>query len=223
MVPLRSDTAVLDGLVGDLDRGYEAFVDAHSGAVFSTALRLSGSRAEADDLAQETFVRAYRALRRFDAERVRSLEPRPWLLAITLNLWRNRLRSASRRPVRAGFDRGREVADPGPGPEAAAEATEAARALTRLLGELPEHHRVPVVLRHVVGLSYAEIAAVLSCPVGSAKSNVARGLDRLRVLARTAPSPAPSPGPTPGSSPGPASRMAARQRSRPTVHRQEVP
>ena len=54
--------------------GTAAFVRAHAGAVYSTALRLSGSRADADDLAQETFVRAYRALRRFDAERV--LRPR---------------------------------------------------------------------------------------------------------------------------------------------------
>ena len=61
---------VLDGLADDLDAGYGAFVRAHSGAVYSTALRLSGSRAEADDLAQETFVRAYRALRGFDADRV---------------------------------------------------------------------------------------------------------------------------------------------------------
>ena len=54
--------------------------------------------------------------------------------------------------------------------------------------ELPEHHRVPVVLRHVVGLSYAEIASVLSCPVGTAKANVSRGLDRLRALACSSPS-----------------------------------
>jgi RNA polymerase sigma-70 factor (ECF subfamily) len=210
VVPLRNDKAVLDGLVGDLERGYEAFVNAHSGAIYSTALRLSGSRAEADDLAQETFVRAYRALRRFDAERVRCLEPRPWLLTITLNLWRNRLRSAARRPVRAGADDGRDVADPSPGPEAAAEATEATRAVAALLGELAEHHRVPVVLRHVVGLSYAEIASVLGCPVGSAKSNVARGLDQLRVLARAEPVP------------GPVSRPATRQRPRSTVHRKTV-
>src|SRR5271154_7053456 len=96
------DTAVLDGLAGDLDAGYGAFVRAHSGAVYSTALRLSGSRADADDLAQETFIRAYRALGRFDAEQVHALESRPWLLTITLNLWRNPLRGASRRPRPAG-------------------------------------------------------------------------------------------------------------------------
>ena len=57
--------------------------------------------------------------------------------------------------------------------------------LVGLLRELPEHHRVPVVLRYVAGLSYAEISSVLECPVGTAKANVARGLDRLRELAGT--------------------------------------
>jgi len=147
---LHGDAAVLDGLADDLDAGYGAFVRAHSAAVYSAALRLSGSRSEADDLAQETFVRAYRALRRFDAERVLTLESRAWLLTITLNLW-----------------------------------TAEGRVLVGLLRELPEHHRVPVVLRHVVGLSYAEISSVLECPVGTAKANVARGLDRLRALAGT--------------------------------------
>ena len=187
-MPRSSDSAVLDGLAGDLDAGYEAFVAAHARDVYSTALRLSGSRAEADDLAQDTFVRAYRALGRFDAERVRALEARPWLLTITVNLWRNRVRAGARRPKTTRADVVHDVADPGPGPAAAAEATETSEALVRLLRELPEHHRVPVVLRHVVGLSYAEISSVLGCPEGTAKANVSRGLDRLRVLATSPPS-----------------------------------
>ena len=73
---LAGDAAVLDGLADDLDAGYGAFVRAHADAVYSAALRLSGSRAEADDLAQETFIRAYRALRRFDADRVQALDRR---------------------------------------------------------------------------------------------------------------------------------------------------
>jgi RNA polymerase sigma factor (sigma-70 family) len=200
------DTTVLDGLVDDIDAGFAAFVRAHSGPVYSTALRLSGSRAEADDLAQETFVRAYRSLRRFDAERVRALESRPWLLTITLNLWRNRLRHTARRPreTRGPLD----VADTRPGPEETAEEGEASRALVVLLGQLPEHQRVPVVLRHVVGLSYAEIASTVHCPVGTAKANVARGLERLRVLA-CAPA-------------APARRSSGARRPRQLVHDKEA-
>lgn len=182
------DTAVLDGLAGDLDTGYGAFVRAHSGAVYSAALRLSGSSVEADDLAQETFVRAYRALQGYDPDRVRALESRAWLLTITLNLWRNHVRRASRRPREAGSVVP-DVPDPRPGPEASAEAMAQSGVLVGLLRDLPERHRVPVVLRYVVGLSYAEIASVLDCPVGTAKANVARGLDRLRTLACSSPAP----------------------------------
>jgi RNA polymerase sigma factor (sigma-70 family) len=217
VVPRFSDSAVLDTLAGDLDAGYSAFVEAHARDVYSTALRLSGSRAEADDLAQDTFVRAYRALGRFDAERVRSLEARPWLLTITVNLWRNRVRAAARRPRTTSADAGPEVADPGPGPAASAEAAEASEALVHLLGKLPEHHRVPVVLRHVVGLSYAEISSVLVCPEGTAKANVARGLSRLRILAASSPS-------RPPTRRIPAARaVVAASRRRPVVHDKEAP
>lgn len=188
---IRSDSAVLDALAVDLDAGYGAFVRTHSGAVYSAALRLSGSRTDAEDLAQEAFVRAYRALGRYDPERVRGLESRAWLLTITLNLWRNRLRRRARRPRETAADAVAEVVDSGRSPEAAAEAAEESRLLVGLLAELPEHHRVPVVLRHVVGLSYPEIASVLACPEGTAKANVARGLERLRALAGAGTTPSP--------------------------------
>ena len=186
MVSVRSSAAVLDALADDLDGGYEAFVRLHATSVYSGALRLSGSRTDADDLTQETFVRAYNSLRRFDAARVRALEARAWLLTITVNLWRNRLRDGARRPRAVADHPRRDVPDPAPGPEAAAERGESARALACLLVQLPERERVPVVLRHVVGLSYAEIAATQSCPVGTAKANVSRGMARLRGLAAEA-------------------------------------
>jgi len=194
-------------MADDLDGSYGAFVRAHADAVYSTALRLSSSRADADDIAQETFVRAYRALRRYDRARVVALQARPWLLTITVNLWRSAGRGAARRPRTAGTGPA-ETADPRPGPEEAALSSEASRSLVRLLAELPEHHRVPLVLHHVVGLTYPEVASVLGCPVGTAKANAARGLARLRDLARTtAPRPT-SPVPRP---PSPARRAVAKE------------
>jgi RNA polymerase sigma factor (sigma-70 family) len=200
-VTARRDGPVLERLAGDLDGGYADFVRAHADAVYGAALRLTTSRADADDIAQETFVRAYRSLRRFDPERVRALQARPWLLAITLNLWRNSLRSAARRPVSGTGATSVDVPDAAPGPEDQAQESEDARFLAALLRALPEHHRVPVVLRHVAGLSPAEIATVLECPVGTAKANVARGLARLRDLATRSPSPF-----DPGCLPGPSAR-----------------
>jgi RNA polymerase sigma factor (sigma-70 family) len=190
VVATPNQTAVLDALARDVDAGFESLVRMHLGAVYSTALRLSGSRHNAEDLTQDAFVRAYRALRRFDADRIRALQPRPWLITITLNVWRNHLRSAARRPRTDGHPPP-DVADHGRGPAGRAEDNADARALARLLAELPERHRVPVVLRHVVGMSYAEIAAAQSCPVGTAKANVARGVAALKELAR-APAPPPA-------------------------------
>jgi RNA polymerase sigma factor (sigma-70 family) len=182
VVALRSTAAIVDALADDVDAGFEALVRAHAGAVYSAALRLCGSRVTADDLTQDTFVRAYRALRRFDRARVLALQPRAWLLAIALNVWRNHARTAARRPRSSGHVP-IDVVDGAPGPADIAEVDDAARALARLLADLPERHRVPVVLRHVAGLSYAEIAAALHCPVGTAKANVARGMRALRELA----------------------------------------
>jgi RNA polymerase sigma-70 factor (ECF subfamily) len=177
---------VLEALAEDLDDAYEAFVRLYADAVYGAALRLTGSRTDADDVAQETFVRAYRALGRYDAARIRSLQARAWLLTITTNLCRNRARTMGRRAEATGVAVP-EVPDPSPGPEPTAESVDEAACLASLLRALPERHRVPVVLRHVVGLSYAEIATVLECPEGTAKAHVGRGLERLRDLAAASP------------------------------------
>ena len=209
VVVQRGNAAALDVLARDVDTGFAALVRAHSGAVYSTALRLSGSRSTAEDIAQDAFVRAYRALRRFDADRIRALEARPWLLTITLNVWRNHVRAATRRPRPDGRSTTPDPPDRGPGPADVAEADDTARSLARLLAELPERHRVPVVLRHVVGLSYAEIATVQSCPVGTAKANVARGMASLRQQAGAPSPPAKPPVPRPRR-PAPVSHQEAR-------------
>lgn len=181
---------VLDGLAADVDEAYPAFVRAHADAVYTTALRLSGSSADADDIAQETFVRAYRALKRYDAARIGSLRPRAWLLAITVNLWRNTVRAAARRPLTRPLiagDRSADQRDPTPGPSSVVEADEGLGCLAALVARLPEHHRIPVVLRHVVGLSYDELSVALECPVGTVKAHVSRGVRELRRLAAANP------------------------------------
>jgi RNA polymerase sigma factor (sigma-70 family) len=165
----------------DLDAAFAEVVDAHERAVFSTALRVSGGTLDAEDLAAETFLRAYVALRSYTPERIRHLNLRPWLITICLNQWRNQIRSASRRPVTAGpaaIDR----ASTSESPEARTERHDTRGRLSDLLQHLPEKQRIAVVLRYVIGLRYGEIAEILHCPEGTAKSHVSRGLDRLRTL-----------------------------------------
>ncbi|NKZ08712.1 RNA polymerase sigma factor [Actinomadura latina] len=178
-------------LARDLDAGFADLYEAYRGAVFSTALRLCGRWAEAEDLSAEAFLRAYRALAGYEAARIAELRPRAWLLAILTNVWRNSLRSAARRPAPAGpVEDAPDPPDPGEGVEEAAVRHETGRELAALLAELPEAQRVAVVLRHVADLPVAEVAVVLGVPEGTVKSHVSRGLARLRRL-RALPRPAP--------------------------------
>ena len=157
----------------DADLLFPRLVRAHTDDVWTTALRLTGNRADAEDLVQEVFASAWSALSSWPAERIEALRPRPWLVTITLNHWRNGLRTAARRPRTA------PLLDHDP-PVHPADGLEETERLAELVARLPEAYRAPVVLRHVVGLSYGEIAAALDCPSGTVKAQVSRGLAQLR-------------------------------------------
>ena len=159
-------------LADDLDGSFADLVRALQDDVFSGVLRMAPSRAEAEELTQETFVAAYRALGGYDRERILELRLRPWVWTIAMNLCRNDARRRSRRP--------RTVADVVDGPARAA-VTERPD-LVAALASLPEGMRTAVVLQHIVDLPLAEVAEVLGKPVGTVKSDVHRGLGRLRVL-----------------------------------------
>ncbi|WP_433357156.1 RNA polymerase sigma factor [Microtetraspora malaysiensis] len=173
-----------DLLAEDLDDGFTELVRIHAKGVHAFLLRVSGSAAEADDLGQDAFLRAYTALQTYTPERRRQLKPRAWLMTIAVNVWRNHVRSSVRRPVSVmSVDDVQDIwSDSRPGPaEHALNADDRTR-LVAALSELPEHYRIPVVLRHVVGMSYAEVAQVQGCPVGTAKAQVSRGMGDLRRL-----------------------------------------
>jgi RNA polymerase sigma factor (sigma-70 family) len=178
----RLDAGLRLAMVADLDAGFAEVVRAHERVVYTVALRLSNRRADAEDLAAESFLRAYRALRGYDAARIEGLRLRSWLLTIVRNTARNAARDASRRPgPPPAYEPVEEPAD-GPGVEQQAERHEVERALGAVLARLPEVQRAAVVLRHVVGLPTSEVAEVLGCADGTAKSHVSRGLARLRAL-----------------------------------------
>lgn len=163
-------------LARDLDGHFEALVVHFQDRLYRFALRLCGNAQDAEEIAQDAFIRAYRALSGYDAGRIRSMAMRPWLYQITLNVWKNRVR----RKTLPRTELHDEVLSPADGPERQAEAAARGDEVVRALEALPERLRAAVVLRHVEGLSYAEIAAVLDQPVGTVKSNVHRGLGALR-------------------------------------------
>jgi len=162
----------------DLEAGFEPLVRAYGQRLFAFVYAMSGNAADAEEIAQDAFVKAHRALRRYEPQRVRELSLNAWLHRIALNVLRNRLRGRRLRMV--PLDGELSVSDRAPGPERQALERAALRELARQVSSLPEAHRAAVVLRCVQGLSYAEAASLLSQPEGTVKSNVHRGLATLR-------------------------------------------
>ena len=185
---MDTDSRLAADLARDLDASFEALVIDHQDRLFSIALRMLGDRGAAEEAAQDAFVRAYRALATYDADRIRELPLRPWLATIGLNLSRTRIgRRAARGAAPLSFD-----IEPSPLPEpVATDATTSPVAVMErhaererwagLLACLPPAYRAAVVLRHVDGLSYPELATTLGRPEGTVKAQVHRGLAMLRT------------------------------------------
>ena len=155
---------------------YELLVRRYQEVAWRTACLITGDTADAEDVAQEAFVKAYLALPRFRP----GAAFRPWLLTIVANEARNRRRSAGRR---AGLALRVAAEPPGsePSPEGAVEAAEQRRALVDAIATLPERDRDVIGCRYLLGLSEAESAAVLGIAKGTVKSQLSRALGRLRA------------------------------------------
>jgi RNA polymerase sigma-70 factor (ECF subfamily) len=182
-----ADAALAAALAEDLDGSFERAVRHFQDRLFTFALRLTGSREDAEEVAQDAFVRAYRALQRYPAERVRAMALKAWLYQITLNVARNRLRRKRRPTVSLddGDGRGAHVAreahdDPGNRPDARFEVKRQRADIASLVAKLPERYRSPLILRYVEGLKLEEVATILKQPVGTTKSNVHRAINALR-------------------------------------------
>jgi RNA polymerase sigma factor (sigma-70 family) len=175
--PLESDL-VERARRGDHD-AYAELVHAYQGIAFRTAYLITGGAAEAEDAAQDGFVKAWRALRRFRA----GAPFRPWLLQIVANEARNRRRSAGRRAQLALRASAQESSgDAAPSPEASLLEAERRAALLAAVNGLPEDQRDVIALRYFAELSEEETAAALDLPRGTVKSRTARALERLRVF-----------------------------------------
>jgi RNA polymerase sigma-70 factor (ECF subfamily) len=175
-------------LAADLDAAFERLVLAQQDRLYSIALRMLGDGRDAEEVAQDAFVRAYRALATYDDERILDLQLRPWLTTIVLNLCRNRTRRRlpTTQPLDADDDRALPAGalvstDRHGSPHDSALRRESARDWAALVAALPMHYRAAVVLRHVDGLSYSEMSTALGRPEGTLKAQVHRGLAMLRA------------------------------------------
>jgi len=164
---------------GDVD-AYTQLVRIHEQIAFRTAHLITNNAADAQDAAQEAFIKAYDALWRFRS----GMAFRPWLLRIVANESHNQRRSAGRRTGlarRAGDDR--TSGDAAPSPEAAVLRSERRAELLTAIGQLSEPHRLVIAYRYLLELSEEETAAVLGCRCGTVKSRLARALEQLRLEA----------------------------------------
>ena len=185
----RSDAGLVEECRNGDSTAFDELVRRHKDRVYHVVYRFLGNREDALDVAQETFVRAYRGIAEFKGR----AQVYTWLHSIAANLARNRLRDGARK----GRDQGAPLDALAPSavprtettPRAAAERRELDEALQQCLNELPEHYRMAFVLRTFDDLSYDEIAQTLGCPAGTVKSRINQArtmlrerLERLAVL-----------------------------------------
>jgi RNA polymerase sigma factor (sigma-70 family) len=175
--PLDEKELVARSRRGDAD-AYEELVCMYQGIAFRTAFLIAGNAPDAEEAAQDAFVKSYRALWRF-----RPGAPfKPWLLRIVANEARNRRRASGRRTalaLRAAGDA--TPGDAAPSPEAALLGVERREELLAALNRLPDHDREALACRYFLDLSEAETAAALGVRRGTVKSRLSRALERLRA------------------------------------------
>ncbi len=167
------------------ERAYRTLLQKYERAVFSICLRMVRNRDEATDLAQESFIKVFHSLERYNPQYAFS----SWLFKITSNLCIDHLRK--RRIDTFGMDDPidgeggeiqRQYVSPGPNPEELYVRGEKVRRLEEAIAALPEHYRIMLILRHQEDLSYEEISDSLSIPLGTVKARIHRAREMLKGL-----------------------------------------
>ncbi len=164
-------------------RAFGALVERHSRSVFRLAFRMTGNEQDAEDLVQETFLKAYKQLHRFDGRSAFGT----WLYRIAANCSLDLIRARKNRAERQTsasssetMDLLDQVAAPGPSPERLARSGQVAGILKPALAQLTDLERTAFVLRHYEGCGIAEIARLLGVETNAAKHSVFRAVQKLR-------------------------------------------
>ncbi|TAK67986.1 MAG: sigma-70 family RNA polymerase sigma factor [Dehalococcoidia bacterium] len=172
---------VLSACEGNLD-AFNGLVDRHQRSVFNLCLRMLGSREAAEDATQDAFLAAFRNVRSFRGQSFRA-----WLMRIAANACTDELRRRGRRPAHSldapppGADDPLDIADAAAGPEALLLRKEQQAALQAALLRLPPDQRMAVIMCDLQGFSYEEIAEAMRSSLGTVKSRIARGREKLRA------------------------------------------
>ncbi len=176
------DQLVLLSKDGKLD-AFNSLVERHERAVYNLCYRLLGERSIAEDATQEAFLSAYRAIGRFEGGNVRS-----WLLRIAANECKDELRRRQRRSTTSleAMSEAREtpfdLPDLAPGADQITESHEFGAAFQRLLNQLPYDQRQAILLVDVYEYRYEEVAEMMGDSLGTVKSRIHRGREKLRAM-----------------------------------------
>jgi RNA polymerase sigma factor (sigma-70 family) len=168
---MSSEADIKRALVADFDNGFTELVSQYQPGIYSGARRLTRHPQDAQDIAQDTFVRAYSALSRYEPQRILDLKVRAYLWTIALNLCRNR---ATRRVPELPI-----LEHDAPVEGVTTPIDEAA--WSRRLANLNTNQREAVVMRHVLDLPINDISDATGRPSGTVKADISRGLERLRT------------------------------------------
>ena len=177
---------LLELLAMDLDRYFHLLVLSFQHRLYGFALRQARGHQDAEDIAQEAFIRAYHALADYPPERIRSMKLQPWLYKITLHIFYRQ--ASSIRLVCDPLDLSEESElldieeDEQEQPEKILEGRESLQELEALVARLPEQYRIAVSCYYFDELNYRELADMLNQPLGTVKSNVHRGTLLLRKM-----------------------------------------
>lgn len=160
---------------------FEQLMAAHENKMYAVALRMCGNREDAQDCLQEAMIRVYRAISGFKGQSSFST----WVYRITMNSCLDELRRRKSRTATsldAMLENGFMPSDESDTPEQSSLRAEQRRAMEKAIANLPEDMRSAIVLRDIQGCSYDEIARVLDTNVGTIKSRISRGREKLRSV-----------------------------------------
>ncbi|MCL6450136.1 MAG: sigma-70 family RNA polymerase sigma factor [Acetobacteraceae bacterium] len=177
------ERALIDRCLQGDRQAFGELVEMYQARVYALAYHITGNREDASDMAQEAFIRIFRALPGFKGRSAFST----WVFRVVVNvcldeLRRRRFRAVPLEGLPSGEDDRppRQWASSAPGPDEEVERRELAREIRASLGRLRPLHRLAVVLRDLQGLSYQEMAAVFGCSLGTVKSRLSRARDALK-------------------------------------------
>jgi RNA polymerase sigma-70 factor (ECF subfamily) len=182
--PADADAMLAAALARDLERSFEHLVIAYRARIVTFVARMLHDDARAEDVAQDVFVRAYRALQTYPRERRASLRLRSWLYAIAHNLTRNAFRDAPPPSDSLEYENGEpraSLVDTQAGPDQLVLRAEAWDSVGDAIARLSDALRPAFVMRYVDELSYEEIAESLDQPIGTVKASAHRGLLAVRA------------------------------------------